>query len=74
MVAKNIPIKSRKVIDNVYERLMGLKNDGKIEIVNYENLPYDFLFDHISKISLSDIQEAEDKQKNETNGYILTIF
>lgn len=61
MVAKNIPIKSRKVIDNVYERLKGLKNDGKIEIVNYENLPYDFLFDNISsKISVAETQYEAD--------------
>ncbi len=61
MVAKNIPIKSRTVIDSVYERLMGLKNDGKIEIVNYENLPYDFLFDNISsKISVAETQYEAD--------------
>ena len=60
-ISKNVPIKERICIENMFEYLKKLHEKGVIEIVNYENLPYDFLFDKISsKISVAETQYEAD--------------
>lgn len=48
MVAKNVPIQSVIPIENVYKTFKELAKDGIIEIIKYEDLPYDYLFDNVS--------------------------
>lgn len=61
MVAKNVSIQKTLYIKNVYESLKELEQTRVIDIVSYEKLPYDFLYDHIStKISELETQYEAD--------------